>query len=331
MIMQTFCRQIASVAAIALATSAMPTMGAVPCVSSPQAVIAQGAGPPPRLRHEVQTAMPAYGYAWTPGYWAWNSTGYDYYWVSGAWARPPRIGVLWTPPWWGWVGGVYAFTPGYWGEDVGFYGGVRYGYGYGGYGYDGGYWNGRTFYYNRSANNFGGLHVNAIYDRRQYMGRGYDGVSYNGGPGGVRAYASTNELAAARHARGFGPANPSNRGYNAMSDPASHAGPGKGHAAAIVGGVAAGAIAGHYATRAARHGYAGRTGHGGNAGHRVSYGGHAYTTHGNGFHGGGGYRGGGGGQPHGGGGGGHGGGGGQPHGGGGGGGGGQPHGGGGHN
>src|ERR1700690_3449286 len=49
---------------------------------------------PPVLPVYVQPPMPAEGYIWTPGYWAWDaSTGY--YWVPGTWVEPPTVGVLW--------------------------------------------------------------------------------------------------------------------------------------------------------------------------------------------------------------------------------------------
>src|SRR5215470_14230824 len=94
---------------------------------------------PPALPVYVQPPIPAPGYIWTPGYWAWN--GYDYYWVPGTWVLPPELGLLWTPGYWGWSNGVYVFNEGYWGPHVGFYGGVAYGFGYTGVGYEGGYWN----------------------------------------------------------------------------------------------------------------------------------------------------------------------------------------------
>ena len=112
--------------------------------------ISVGIAPPP-LPVYAQPAIPAPGYMWTPGYWAWGPAGY--YWVPGTWVQPPMVGVLWTPGYWGWGGGVYAFHAGYWGPHIGFYGGVNYGFGYGGVGYEGGYWNHGQFAYNRSVNN----------------------------------------------------------------------------------------------------------------------------------------------------------------------------------
>src|SRR5262245_63654558 len=92
---------------------------------------------PPPLPIYDQPPMPAVGYLWTPGYWAYGES--DYYWVPGVWVRPPRPSLLWTPPYWGFVGGVYRFNAGYWGPHVGFYGGINYGFGYGGVGFAGGF------------------------------------------------------------------------------------------------------------------------------------------------------------------------------------------------
>ena len=129
---------------------------AVPAAAQP-AVIVSVRIAPPLLPVYVQPPIPEAGYMWTPGYWAYGTVGY--FWVPGTWVQPPIVGVLWTPPYWGWSNGVYAFNQGYWGPHVGFYGGVNYGYGYGGSGYDGGHWNGGSFAYNRSANNFGSVAV----------------------------------------------------------------------------------------------------------------------------------------------------------------------------
>jgi hypothetical protein len=85
--------------------------------------ISVGFAPPPLPVYE-QPEIPGYGYLWTPGYWAWDSDVQDYYWVPGTWVRPPRFGLLWTPGYWGWRDGSYVFNSGYWGRDVGFYGGI---------------------------------------------------------------------------------------------------------------------------------------------------------------------------------------------------------------
>jgi hypothetical protein len=152
--------------------------------------------PPPVLPVYVQPVMPAVGYIWTPGYWAWN--GAAYYWVPGTWVLPPAYGLLWTPGYWGWFGGVYSFHAGYWGPHVGFYGGVNYGYGYGGVGYTGGHWGPGGFYYNRSVNQFGGVHVTNVYNQTVVNNTYINRTSYNGGQGGLAARATPQEEAFAR-------------------------------------------------------------------------------------------------------------------------------------
>src|SRR5580698_8392704 len=157
---------------------------------------------PPALPVYVQPPLPAPGYMWTPGYWAYGDAGY--YWVPGVWVQPPRVGVLWTPGYWGFVGGTYAWHPGYWGPHIGFYGGVNYGFGYGGVGFFGGEWRGGVFAYNRAAANFGGVHVTNVYEDRTVIERNtivnVNHVSYNG-PGGIVRQPSAEEarFAGERH------------------------------------------------------------------------------------------------------------------------------------
>jgi hypothetical protein len=149
---------------------------------------------PPALPIYVQPPIPAPGYLWTPGYWAYGSDGY--YWVPGTWVQPPSVGLLWTPGYWGWNAGVYAFNAGYWGPQVGFYGGINYGFGYSGVGYGGGYWNNNRFFYNRSVNNFGGVHITNVYNRTVVMNE-RNRASFNG-PGGATARPTAAQLAFAR-------------------------------------------------------------------------------------------------------------------------------------
>jgi hypothetical protein len=150
---------------------------------------------PPALPVYVQPAIPAPGYLWTPGYWAWAPTGY--YWVPGTWVMPPSAGVLWTPGYWGWANGAYLWHAGYWGPHIGFYGGVNYGYGYGGVGYEGGYWHGKQFLYNTTVNNVRSINVTNVYTRTVVNNTTVTRVSYNGGSGGVVARPSPAELSAA--------------------------------------------------------------------------------------------------------------------------------------
>ena len=153
---------------------------------------------PPALPVYVQPPIPAPGYIWTPGYWAYGDAGY--YWVPGVWVQPPRVGVLWTPGYWGFGGGVYAWHAGYWGPHVGFYGGVNYGFGYGGIGFCGGEWRGGVFAYNRAVANFGSVHVTNVYEDRTIVNRttiiNNNHVSFNGGAG-IQARASDTEMQAA--------------------------------------------------------------------------------------------------------------------------------------
>ena len=153
---------------------------------------------PPVLPVYVQPALPAPGFIWTPGYWAYGDAGY--YWVPGVWVRPPRVGVLWTPGYWGFAGGIYAWHPGYWGPHVGFYGGVNYGFGYGGVGFCGGEWRGGAFAYNSAVANFGSVHVTNVYEDRTVITRNTiineNHVSYNGG-GGITTRPTPLEMQAA--------------------------------------------------------------------------------------------------------------------------------------
>src|SRR5271154_540755 len=120
---------------------------------------------PPELPVYEQPLCRQPNYMWTPGYWAWGGPG-GYYWVQGAWMMAPAVGLLWTPGYWGWSNGLYAFNTGYWGPQVGFYGGVNYGYGYSGTGYGGGRWNGGNFNYNTAV-----TRVNTTVIRATYVDR----------------------------------------------------------------------------------------------------------------------------------------------------------------
>ena len=140
---------------------------------------------PPALPVYEQPICPAEGYLWTPGYWAYDDVD-GYYWVPGTWVIAPQVGFLWTPGYWGWGGSAFFFHEGYWGPQVGFYGGINYGFGYGGVGYEGGRWEGGHFSYNTYVN-----HVNTTIIRNTYnttiTNVSENHVSYNGGTGGVEA------------------------------------------------------------------------------------------------------------------------------------------------
>jgi hypothetical protein len=170
-------------------------------VSMAQIGISVSFGPPALPVYE-QPVCPGDGYIWTPGYWAYEDD--DYYWVPGTWVEAPEVGMLWTPPYWGWGGSGFVFYDGYWGPEVGFYGGINYGFGYFGRGYEGGRWDHDHFYYNRSVNNVNETIIHNVYNTRVNDSNNGNRVSYNGGNGGINARPTSSEQAAA-HARHIAP------------------------------------------------------------------------------------------------------------------------------
>ena len=171
-----------------LCRAAMPSATqrtADPDSNSSSSGTVSSAAPPPPLPEENQPPLSQDGDLWTPGYWYWR--GQRYFWVPGAWVRPPQVGFLWTPAYWGFTGNFFVFHPGHWGSSVGYYGGVNYGYGYFGNGYTGGHWVGNSFAYNSAVN-----HVDSAVARHMYAesvpyqaSRGavsYTGESRGGGP-----------------------------------------------------------------------------------------------------------------------------------------------------
>jgi hypothetical protein len=113
----------------------------------------------------------------------------------------PQPGYLWTPAWWGWENNAFAFHEGYWATQVGWYGGVNYGYGYWGHGFGGGRWDHDRFFYNTAV-----VHVNETVIRNVYIDKTViinnnvtvNRVSYNGGEGGIREQPTPQEEAVSR-------------------------------------------------------------------------------------------------------------------------------------
>lgn len=199
-----FLRSLLPALALALAFTAVPS------VSSAGVFVGVSVNiPPPPLPVYVQPRCPEAGYIWTPGYWAWGP--YGYYWVPGTWVLPPQVGLFWTPGWWGWDadGDDYRWHAGYWGPQVGFYGGIDYGFGYYGTGFVGGYWHRGVFFYNRAVVNVGPAIGTNVYYRDVYHREGRH-VSFNGGRGGLRARPTRLDRFAAR-ARRFGMTAPQRR------------------------------------------------------------------------------------------------------------------------
>ena len=148
---------------------------------------------PPALPVYDQPVCPGDGYLWTPGYWAWDPD-FGYYWIPGTWVEAPEPGYLWTPAWWGWENGGFLFHEGYWATDVGFYGGINYGFGYFGTGFGGGRWDGRVFRYNTAVVNVNTTVIHNTYiDRTVVVNNNETRVSYNGGEGGITARPTSQE------------------------------------------------------------------------------------------------------------------------------------------
>lgn len=154
--------------------------------------------PPPPLPDYSQPQCPAENEIWTPGYWDYSSAGY--YWVPGAWVLAPYVGALWTPPYWAYENRHYHLHHGYWAANIGFYGGVYYGFGFIGHGYYGGYWRNGIFNYNRSVTN---VNVSVIRNVYTYNVRvtNVTRISYNGGTGGIQARPIPAEMAVLQERR----------------------------------------------------------------------------------------------------------------------------------
>jgi hypothetical protein len=208
-------------------TLALLLFAAIAGVSEASAQLVSITIAPPVLPVYEQPPIPGPGYIWTPGYWAWGDDGY--YWVPGTWVLPPAVGLLWTPGYWGWRDGIYVWNAGYWGPHIGFYGGINYGFGYTGVGYAGGFWRGGVFQYNRTVNNFGGVHITNAYSKTVINNTNVTNVSFNGGAGGTNAKATPQELAAANEQH-MPPTQAQTQHQNlASTNPAMHASNNGGH------------------------------------------------------------------------------------------------------
>lgn len=152
---------------------------------------------PPALPVYEQPICPGDGYLWTPGYWAYDDSISDYYWVPGAWIQAPEAGFLWTPGYWGWRESGFFFNEGYWGESVGFYGGINYGFGYWGGGYGGGRWDHGHFFYNTYVNNVNRESIHNVYNERVENSND-NRISFNGGRGGLDARPTREQESASK-------------------------------------------------------------------------------------------------------------------------------------
>jgi len=149
---------------------------------------------PPTLPDYEQPPCENDGYIWQPGYWAYNNRNLDYCWIPGIWIAPPRPEVLWTPPYWGYEGGGYHFHQGYWAHEVGYYGGINYGFGYTGHGFYGGEWREGRFNYNTVYVRINPAMVHHNYEiRRVEILHEHNRPSFNG-PRGVLIKPTHEEL-----------------------------------------------------------------------------------------------------------------------------------------
>lgn len=137
---------------------------------------------PPSLPIYAVPPPPAEELVWQPGYWRWD--GYGYFWVPGTWVEAPIAGLLWTPGYWDWNGYAYQWHEGYWAESVGYYGGIYYGGGYDGNRFYGGSWVRGHYEHNPS--------IWTVREARPNY------ISFSGGPGGIVARASAQQLLAER-------------------------------------------------------------------------------------------------------------------------------------
>jgi len=172
---------------------------AIPAVSFAQVRvgIAVGFGPPPIPVYD-QPICPGDGYMWTPGYWGWDTDAADYYWVPGTWVTAPEVGFLWTPGYWGWGDGGFFWNEGFWGSNIGFYGGIDYGFGYFGSGFYGGRWDHGHFFYNTAVMHVDENNIHNVYNTRIENINNSSRVSYNGGEGGLKTRPTPEEDAASR-------------------------------------------------------------------------------------------------------------------------------------
>ena len=185
-----------------LALAGLTIMLTISATSSAQIGVAISFGPPAIPVYD-QPICPGDGYLWTPGYWAYDYDDDDYYWVPGTWVLAPEVGFLWTPGWWGWRDSGFFWNEGFWGPQVGFYGGINYGFGYFGVGFQGGRWDHDHFFYNRAVMNVNVTEIHNVYNTNIVVNNNTR-ISYNGGNGGVDRRPTPEEEAATRE-RHVGP------------------------------------------------------------------------------------------------------------------------------
>jgi hypothetical protein len=175
-----------------LALSVLGLSLLVPLAAPAQVRVSIHIAPPPLLIY-AQPPVPGEGYIWIPGYWSWSDPDRGYYWIPGTWVLAPNDGDLWTPGYWAFEQSRYFWHSGYWGPQVGFYGGINYGYGYSGSGYQGGRWDRGAFLYNRAISNVDAQVIHHVYSAPAVRNRSVNRVSFNGGKSGTAAQPTASE------------------------------------------------------------------------------------------------------------------------------------------
>ena len=104
-------------------------------------------------------------------------------------------------------GGKYLWHAGYWGPQVGFYGGINYGNGYFGSGFNGGRWEGGVFKHNTVIANVDRTVVHNTYEDRTVVKEVKAPNHAFNGKGGIKAEPSLPKWRpAARHTKAPTPA-----------------------------------------------------------------------------------------------------------------------------
>ena len=150
---------------------------------------------PPVLPVYSQPMVPAEGYLWTPGYWAYGGEGY--FWVPGTWVMAPNLDCSGHPD----IGagaatpspgmkatGVprSASTAGSTTASATVVSVIKAGIG-----------TTEPFYYNRSVNNVNITNIHNVYNKTVINNTTMNHVSYNGGRGGINARPRAAEETAA--------------------------------------------------------------------------------------------------------------------------------------
>ena len=154
---------------------------------------------PPPLPFYEQPVIPAEGYIWVPGFWAWDETQADYYWVPGTWVEPPQPEPPVDASLLGLVGRAIPLPSRLLGTRSRLLRRHRLRFrlhrrrlSAAGAGING------HFFYNRSVNNFENVRITNVYNQTVVVNNRINNVSFNGGNGGTLARPTPQQEAIAR-------------------------------------------------------------------------------------------------------------------------------------